>query len=480
MSKFSIYLGQLIQKSGEPISKIAKNAGLERTSIHKALKDVRTLPYPALKKLIQYLQLPLTEARELTLYYDMFLQGEETYYVQEEICHLIEDLNQIQFSTFNFASFLPDNLTHDSQMIRGKAEVESVIQGVLHEETEMPGSEINLHLDNDNHLTEMAIKFWKNGREFTVHQVVTLFSNGSGINNNQQNVHIVRKLLPAALLSNNQYYAYYCFARNETQEIFHPFPYYIITPNYLIILNQDCSVAYLHTDTAIVRLYRKHFESLKGNCQPLISYSNDPIAVLNTYIDNTDQQGYFTMMSQPCMGRYYTREIIEKYVRRDFPYRNELIELGVQRFGVLRKLNSNYYTVFTEEGIGQFVEDGVIADLPIAQVLPIEPEDRLLMLRHLKSDIEQDNVCGYIVDIDQLTIPQYLTFTCDPKHGLHIYTINGFVGGSYTCNLHISAANVGQVFCDFIRFLPNNNYVYSKNQTIGILNHYIRILEGRL
>lgn len=51
MSKFSIYLEEIIRRSGEPISRIAKNAGLERTSIHKALKDERILSYSALKKI---------------------------------------------------------------------------------------------------------------------------------------------------------------------------------------------------------------------------------------------------------------------------------------------------------------------------------------------------------------------------------------------------------------------------------------------
>ena len=59
MSKFSVFLKELLTQSGEPIARIAKNAGLERTSIHKALKDERILSYSALRQLIQYLQLTL-------------------------------------------------------------------------------------------------------------------------------------------------------------------------------------------------------------------------------------------------------------------------------------------------------------------------------------------------------------------------------------------------------------------------------------
>lgn len=85
MSKFSVYLRTLLDKSGEPISRIAEKAGVERTSIHKALKDERILSYVALKRLIQYLELTLPEIRELNQYYEMLLQGEDIYEIQESI-----------------------------------------------------------------------------------------------------------------------------------------------------------------------------------------------------------------------------------------------------------------------------------------------------------------------------------------------------------------------------------------------------------
>ena len=44
MSKFAAYLRELLDQRGEPISRVARNAGLERTSIHKALKYERLLP----------------------------------------------------------------------------------------------------------------------------------------------------------------------------------------------------------------------------------------------------------------------------------------------------------------------------------------------------------------------------------------------------------------------------------------------------
>lgn len=79
MSKFSNYLRALIKQSEESITTIARNTGIERTSIHKALKDERVLPYKALQSLAQYFGLTLEERQEFFRLHDIRLQGEEAY-----------------------------------------------------------------------------------------------------------------------------------------------------------------------------------------------------------------------------------------------------------------------------------------------------------------------------------------------------------------------------------------------------------------
>lgn len=478
MSKFSTYLGEIIRRSGEPIARIAKNAGLERTSIHKALKDERILPYSSLKKLIRYFQLTLPEARELNLCYDMLLQGEKTYYIHNEICRLMSDLSHLHFSSLGYKTDIFCELPSDSMLIHGKAEVQYMIQAILHKETVLPDIKIQLYLNEEYRLSDNIISLWRSGRKFTVHQIIAFHAENSVENSAQRNIRSIRNLLPTALLSNSQYYAYYCFTGEELHSILQPLPYYVITPNYLIMLNQDFSVAYIHRDAALISYCQKQFKQTIEECQSLIFYSNDPFNVLSSYMDNSDQDGYYTMMTQPCTGRYYTRELVERYVKNELPYRHELIEMSMQRFAILQQLDSNYYTVFTEAGIAQFVKDGFISDLPKAQVLPFTPEDRLDLLLQLRQDIADDTVCGLIADPDRLPIPQYLTFTCDSRYGLHVYAVDEFVGGGYSCNLHITAANLGTAFCDFIRFLPNSKYVYPKEQTIAILDHYIEQLKN--
>lgn len=477
MSKFSIYLGEIIKRSGEPIARIAKNAGLERTSIHKALKDERILPYASLKKLIRYFQLTLPEARELNLCYDMLLQGEAAYYIHGEICQLMSDLSHLHFSSFGYRTDISGELPRNARFVHGSAEVQYMLQAILNQETKSPDAKIRLYLSEDQWLADSIVSLWRSGKKFTIYQIIAFCPENSAGNSTQKNIRRIRHLLPTALLSGGQYHAHYCFANEELHSSLQALPYYVITPNFLIMLNHDLSVAYIHCDPAIISYYRKQFEKTLEECQSLISYSDDPFDVLSSYMDSTDQDGYYTVMTQPCTGRYYTREFIEHYVKKELPYYRELVEMSVQRFSILQHLESNYYTVFTAAGLEQFARDGIIADLPKAQVLPVEPADRIGLLTSLRQDIADGRVCGLIADPDMLAVPQYLTFTCDPCHGVHVYALDEFVGGGYTCNLAYTAANLGTAFCDFIRFLPNSKYVYTKEQTLAVLDRCIALLE---
>lgn len=436
------------------------------------------MPYSSLKKLIRYFQLTLPEARELNLYYDMLLQGEDAYYIHSEICKLMSDLSSLHFSSYGYKTDISGELPRESSLIHGKSEVMYMIQAILNKETDTPDIKIHLYLNEEHHLLDSILSLWRSGKRFTAHQIIAFKPESSAGSSTRQNIQCIRRLLPTALLSDNQYYAYYCFSNEELHSSLQPLPYYIITPNYLIMLNRDFSVAYIHCDRALISHYQKQFELAVDECQSLISYSDNPFDILSSYMDNSDDEGYYTIMTQPCTGRYYTEELASRYIKKELPYRKQLIEMSLKRFSVLKQLNSNYYTVFTESGLAQFAADGVIADLPEAQVLPFAPEDRLSLFMQLRQDIESDKVQGMIADPDLLPIPQYLTFTCDPRYGLHIYAVDEFVGGGYSCNLHITAENLGAAFCDFIRFLPNSKYVYTKEQTLAIIDRYIGLLKS--
>ncbi|MCD7763207.1 MAG: hypothetical protein LUI14_08415 [Lachnospiraceae bacterium] len=505
MSKFSMYLKELLDQRGEPIARIAKNAGLERTSIHKALKDERILPYTSLNQLTRYLQLTLSQTRELNQYYEMLLQGEEIFLIQEDICDLLSGLSQLSFyseadnqapeqtpiaerffhgvcdlspSVREVALPLDTAISVQPGLVYGKMQVEKMIHLLLRKETVSENAEFYLSIPSGETMVQEALfHLWSDGRVFSVHQMVAFLPQHFGKETTIFNLKILRAVIPMALISQGRYHPYYYFESNADSVSVDPFPYYIITPEYVLRLDEKMSTAQLLSDENIVELYRTHYVQLMRECQPLTSYSNDLAEVLEAYMMSTDETGYYTIMTQPCLGHYYTRKLMELQFREDIPDRDKMIELSDRRFDRLRRLDRNYYTVFTEQGIRQFAENGVAADLPPDLVKPGSPQLRLELLGQLRKDIASGVITGCITDASRLDIPDYLTLTADPQFGLHIYAIIGFPAGPYTCNLHIQESSIGQSFCSFIKSLPGSKFVYPQEKTLSILDELIAQLE---
>ncbi|MCD7856522.1 MAG: helix-turn-helix transcriptional regulator [Clostridiales bacterium] len=480
MSKFSFYLKELLEQQGEPITKVAKNARVDRTSIHKALNDKRILSYTALRRLTQYLQLTLPQIRELNRYYEMLLQGEDIFYIQEEIRALLSRLPQMTFAV-QTSSFAPAvNVAAPSALVYGHSQVDAIIRTILYSETAREDAAIYLSLPPGMAAPNELQQLWGSGRRFTACQLAAFLPNHAGKSTALANLRLLQMVIPMALKSRGQYNAYYYFANHKDLASPDPLPYFILTPNYLIRSDEKGSAAHIVTDPELIALYRNHFSQLMRECQPLTSYANDVGSVLEAYMDNTSDTGYYTMMTQPCFGRYYTRELIEHCYRPGIPERDTLVEISDRRFARLRSLNKNYYTIFTETGLRQFAADGVAADLPPELVLPGTVSIRLELLRQLRQDIAAGVVVGCIADTSRLDIPNYLTLTADPQFGLHLYAIQGFPNGSYTCNLHIQEASIGQSFCNFIKSLPDSEWIYPKERTLSILDELIVQLQTSL
>ncbi|MCD7749630.1 MAG: hypothetical protein LUH42_06235 [Oscillospiraceae bacterium] len=480
MSKFSFYLKELLEQQGEPITKIAQNAKVDRTSIHKALNDKRILPYTSLRRLTQYLQLTLPQIRELNRYYEMLLQGEDIFYIQEEIRVLLSCLSQMTFSAHPLSVSTDAAVSVPSSLLYGHSQVDATIRTILYSETAREDAAIYLSLPPGMTAPDELQHLWDSGRCFTAYQLAAFLPNHAGKSTALANLRLLQMVIPMALSSRGQYHAYYYFANHKDTASLDPLPYFILTPNYLIRSDEKGSVAHIITDPELIALYHNHFSQLMRECQPLTSYANDVGSVLEAYMDNTSDTGYYTMMTQPCFGRYYTRELIECCYRPGIPERDTLVELSDRRFARLRSLNKNYNTVFTEAGLRQFAADGVAADLPPELVLPGTVPIRLALLRQLRQDIAAGVVVGCIADTSRLDIPGYLTLTADPQFGLHLYAIQGFPKGSYACNLHIQEASIGQSFCSFIKSLPDSELVYPKEHTLSILDRLIDQLQASL
>lgn len=177
MSKFSHYLKNLIDQSGESIASVSRSTGAERTSIHKALSDDRILSYKTVQALARHFNLSIDERKEFFRLYDILLQGEETYENRQAVCRLLNDLASIRF-TMSPPPEIPEGQRKLNRLIKGEYAVRSAIRSTLiAEASRSEDSEFDLFLPPRLDLTTELMELWLDNRKLQVKELL-FFSSG--------------------------------------------------------------------------------------------------------------------------------------------------------------------------------------------------------------------------------------------------------------------------------------------------------------
>lgn len=468
MSEFSTYLKALINESGEKITSIAQNCGLERTSISKALSDKRNLPYPAVRKLAAYFQLPMAERKKFFALYDLSLQGKEAYQNRQAVCDLLDNLAATNFHMPPLpespAPVAPEGL------VRGEYAVRSTIQAALFRAVDHTGSpEIFAYLPDKLDLTEVLLRFWINGEQFRFTELLCMKPSESHAS---ENLALLKKVIPLSLVSRDRYHPYYYFMTPESAAL-SPLNYYIILPDCLIQIADDLSLAQVQYGEEIRSVYRSFFQKLLDDCDPLSFCNANLEDIMKMYIAANSPKEMKILSAQPCLGRYYTPELVQKYYRKETIPSDQVVSLINTHFSILRNIHDNFWTVFSEKGLRQIADTCTIAELPPEYVLPIEPQDMRQILKSFRDEIESGAVNGILVRPSALNIPDYLEIDGSFSTGIHITTNNYFLYGAYCCDLQINASSLSDMFIKFIEALPGSPLVYSTEETLQILDSCI-------
>ena len=476
MSKFSEYLKFLLDQNGESISSVSRKAGIERTSIHKALSDRRILAYKAVQKLSEYLQLTLDENAELFRLYNMLLQGENAYASRQEISELFQELSAVRFDSEPVLLQI-DKPPQETNILHGQLAVCSAVREILFYEAQEPGTvEIDLYLPPRLNFVEDFISLWKSGRELRVCHLLCFSQNPGSEFACVEDLRLLRQVIPMCLFSMGRYTPYYYYDQPAAASV-NPFCRYMITPRYLVLMTEDFSAAQIYTSQPLISHYRRHFQGLLSRCHVLSRYARDVLDIFRHNMQNVRQNGLAYLMAQPCPGRFYTNEQAEKYLRQDVPNRRELLDMFRVWITRLQEIRGSYITVFSEEGLWEFARTGVLLDVPSGFVEPLEQQDRFTLISQLREETAAEVICACVANPLYLPIPAYLAVYSDLDTGLRIYTNNRYAHGFGTCSIHIAEKGICHAFQDFFASLPDSQLSSSREETLQLFDRVLEYLK---
>lgn len=481
MSRFSEKLKLVLSESGTNVYQLSKNSGLERTTIQRTLSGERLPSISFVKKLCSFLRVSPLEEKEILELYNICKIGEKTYMSRRYIKELIERIATIHIRDGNVPDFqkeitVTEQIDEDICTISGQYSVNSLIRSVLEDETansEAQIIDVSVPFDYGFLYDILYQLYLSNNGKIKIRNILRLSKNPHALDNSNYNLEILSNFLPFAFSAGNGYQPYYYYdnytAANDVSLIM---PFYIITSKRLITLSTDFKTAILYNNENIVDMYKSSFQRAVAQSRPMMTEHFGCDDILLSYIESNINSGLVTHViePQPCFAWYYTDELINTHLRQELENRDVILQLLYQFYGSYRNQSYRPMCIFSIEGMQHFISTGIIADLPTQFALPLSAEERIWLLKKLREDIVSGRYSVFAADSSKFIIPNS-TIQLHSTTRLDFVSVNNNGIISSSC---IEEKSIDEAFYDFFESLPESDLVYTKDETVKIIDSFIK------
>lgn len=478
MSKFSDKLKMLIEESGLKIYKLAKEANLDRTTIHRSMTGERLPSLEFVKNLSNYLRLSPTEKIELFDLYSISKIGDTVYEQRKYIKEMIERIASIHTDGDNVlgkkALSVTGKINDENTIYQGQYIVNSLIRNVLEDEVvNNPSPKINITVPfKYSFLYDLLYQLYlgANGK-INIKNIIRLRKTPLSLQYSNYNLEILSHVMPFAFSAGNGYQPYYFYDSYDSYgDISLLMPYYIITNTRVINLSADFKTAVLYNNQDIVNMHQEIFDNAIINSTPLTSQHVNCTDMLLSYLEATNNSGMIThvLEPQPCFSWYYTDNLMEQHLKQEIENRDAILKLLSHYYSGHKAYTRRPMSIFSIEGLNYFVNTGIIANLPTQFAIPFSVEERKRLLSKLKNDISNGIYEVYAANPSKFLIPICSIQIYNTK-GMDLYSSNN--NGTISSSL-IEEKSIAEAFYDFFESIPDSDLVHNREETIRIIDSF--------
>ncbi len=480
MSLFSEMLKQLVDANGSNVYRIAKNAQVDRTTIHKAMSGDRVPGAAFMEKLFCALQLTPSEKNRLLEYYNIAKLGESKYRLRNQVKSIVELIGAIGFPDDSAASPSRRELEFpkrsDVQPFSGVYSVSNMVREVIEEEiynAKEPKICLCVPVNGTfifNLLYSLYIQF---GGTIQIRHIMRMRKLTGDMSGCLHNLDFLSVAAPFALAKGEGYKPFYYYGDDGVdQDLIADASYRIITSKHVVSLSADLKSAILYSTEEMVGHYRMGFEGAESASFPFILPYGDPEVRRNT--EKTWYGGACYMIKpQPCF--FLTPDQLKSKLIFDRPGVYEFAKPWLAKAEMHGTFNKESICVFSMEGLERFVDGGFVDDSPKYLMNPFTIKERIEMLSTFKNAL----VCGLITaaaaDCGEFKITGTLTVLLNDE-GLNFSVIDG-EGRSFRTAL-VCEEGIKAAFRDFFESLPVSGLVYQKSDMLRAVDGFIEKLKG--
>lgn len=485
MSKFSDKLKELLEESGMKIYQLAKSAELDRTTIQRAITGDRLPNIAFVEKMCDYLRVSPNERAELFELYSISKIGEKVYsrrkYIKEMIeriatIHTVKENTSDEQKSMSFTG----KITEDNAVFTGQYVVNNIIRDVLEDEVINNSSPvISIFVPfNYSFLYDLLFQLYlcENGK-INMKNIIRLNKNLNAFQNPNYNLEILSHVMPFCFSAGNGYQPFYYYDNFDlSNDIALLMPFYIITSKRLITISADFKTAILYNNVSIISIYKENLKIAIAKSKPLTTQHFNCDGMLLSYLESYKNLGDVSHVfePQPCFAFYYTDELIRTHLKQELENRELILELLFNLFNTYWNIKSRPMSIFSIEGLNYFATTGILADLPTKFAIPFTLEERVMLLKKLRDDIINNNYQVFAANpVNFITPP--ISIQLYKTNGLDFFATNNNGAISSSC---IEEKSITEAFYDFFDSLPGSDLVYSKEETIKIIDTLIEQCNG--
>jgi transcriptional regulator with XRE-family HTH domain len=463
-------LKEYTQKKGFTIKGLSEQCGIDRTFLHKILKGERKPPNEQfVEEMSRVLMLTDEESAELTAKYNIAVMGEEVYQRRSEVREILHNLARRNAEPDKNIKFRLEIDIDSIPAVTSFNDGDELIKNVqlLVSYDVFGGSDVKIAAEPSQQLNSILRYCVDASAGGTFYHLFSFDNTANEKNSNRYNLAIFPFICSLAIEHEN-YKPFYCYDNTASQkyilEIMHNM---IVTEHFVIFTNDDWTDGIIYKSAQTVDFYSGVFDRIKSKCTPLLETIHDITEIrefIKGYDDCTLIYDY-----QPCLILGLNDAIYDSHVRISEPTKTVLSEmLQIQKE---RHLSSNMTVVFSESGLAEFMESGVIYELPDAVYTHPSPEERREMLSRVIGYVESGK-CDYRV-IKSEWEATTKNFGINMIQNRMLKIISRSDNLNYFEYISVSEQSLVYAFGDYLNYLLTTDSVCSTEESLEIMKKYL-------
>lgn len=471
MFEFGDSFKRIMGEQGYSVSSFSKLTGLDRGWLYAIFAGKRKIPEQTLQKILTGSFFTQENSQQLRRAFYEEVYGSDQ---MERILYLQDHFQEFRHPASPAPTELPPMAGHvpDSGFLATQSELFGAAYRLIRQAPKDAASnQVYTNLPfRFTQLNDLLFYTLQNYQpSYDLYRILPMQQNDSGTHN--------LEVLFSALqyLDKKAHLYYYYTPQLHHQQIDQLFPYYLASPQAVLLIHQNGEQGQLILDQGFCGQIKESFFAALEHCSQMTYSYQSALSFLTTghEMRSTD----YTVELGNTFTMLLNQDLLQRYGSPRFT--------GVSRIGVIHSLlrflnqqssnSQDNFMVLSRQNILDFLSTGTFPNIPRDYLKPLSMEDRLALLQSMETHL-QNHPLQSLGILDERFFGEYRNeysislarqsnsvIICGQKQPV---TGQSFVG---ECGLQISNAVLYNDFVNFFDYAKRNQYIYDTENSLSIL-----------